>query len=152
MNPLSEYESLSYEERIRRIGAILGKAVTLRVMREQEEKAAAELERLEQASHEGDEDPLPAMPDEALTEEEWLLLRKTALMGNLHPRDAATYFGSARTTTYRRLQKLEQEGWLYRQGKGKASRYHLTIKAHAALKQVKRGGKGQGGGRHLPGG
>ena len=41
MSP-SDYESLSREERIRRIGAILGKAVTLRLERERAAREGAD--------------------------------------------------------------------------------------------------------------
>lgn len=90
------------------------------------------------------------MPAEPLASDELTLMRKVATLGHLHPRDAAAFFGSSRTTAYRRLQHLERGGWLVRHGQGKASRYHLTDKAHSALKRMKRivrdeeaGGSGQ---------
>lgn len=138
MSP-SDYESLSREERIRRIGAILGKAVTLRLERE---RAAREgggevspaPDGARPSSHELS---APDVPDEPLASDEVTLMRKVATLGHLHPRDAAAFFGSSRTTAYRRLQRLERGGWLVRQGQGKASRYHLTDRARAALKRMK---------------
>lgn len=144
-----DYESLSREERIRRIGAILGKAVTLRLERERAAREGG-----------GEVPPAPdgagpsghelSAPDLPLASDELILMRKAATLGHLHPRDAAACFGSSRTTAYRRLQHLERGGWLVRHGQGKASRYHLTDKAHSALKRMKRivrdgeaGGSGQ---------
>ena len=136
----SDYESLSREERIRRIGAILGKAVTLRLERERaaKESAGGIPTASEEAPPSGNELSVPNVPDEPLASDELTLMRRVATLGHLHPRDAAAFFGSSRTTAYRRLQRLERGGWLVRHGQGKASRYHLTDKAHSALKRMKR--------------
>ncbi len=139
MSP-SDYESLSREERIRRIGAILGKAVTLRLERERAAREGADgvPTASGDAPPSGHEFSAPDVPDEPLASDEMTLMRKAAALGHLHPRDAAACFGSSRTTAYRRLQHLERGGWIIRQGQGKASRYHLTDKAHLALKRMKR--------------
>lgn len=139
MSP-SDYESLSREERIRRIGAILGKAVTLRLERERaaREDGGEVPPAPDEARPSGHELSTSDVLDEPLANDELTLMRKVAALGHLHPRDAAAFFGSSRTTAYRRLQHLERGGWLIRHGKGKASRYHLTAKAHSALKRMKR--------------
>lgn len=139
MSP-TDYESLSREERIRRIGAILGKAVTLRLERE---RAAREglggiSIASDKVSPSSPELSSAEMPAEPLANDELILLRKASTLGQLHPRDAASFFGSSRTTVYRRLHHLEQAGWIVRHGQGKASRYHLTEKAYSALKRMKR--------------
>lgn len=138
--PPSDYESLSREERIRRIGAILGKAVTLRLERERAAREGASgmstaSGEVPPSGHELFPADVPARP---LASDELTLMRKVATLGHLHPRDAAAFFGSSRTTAYRRLQHLERGGWIIRQGQGKASRYHLTDKAHSVLKRMKR--------------
>ncbi len=140
----SDYESLSREERIRRIGAILGKAVTLRLERERAAReGGGEVPPAPgEARPSGHELSAPDVPDEPLASDELTLMRKVAALGHLHPRDAAAFFGSSRTTAYRRLQHLERGGWLVRHGQGKASRYHLTGKAHSALKRMKRSMQG----------
>ncbi len=139
MSP-SDYESLSREERIRRIGAILGKAVTLRLERERAAREGGGGVSLvsDEARPSGHEISAPDLPDEPLASDELTLMRKVATLGYLHPRDAVAFFGSSRTTAYRRLQHLDRGGWLVRHGQGKASRYHLTDKAHSALKRMKR--------------
>lgn len=139
MSP-SDYESLSREERIRRIGAILGKAVTLRLERERaaREGGGEVPPAPDGARPSGHELSAPDLPAEPLASDELNLMRKAATLGYLHPRDAAAFFGSSRTTAYRRLQHLERGGWIIRNGQGKASRYHLTDKAHSALKRMKR--------------
>ncbi|MGC4015077.1 MAG: hypothetical protein QM755_11265 [Luteolibacter sp.] len=131
----SDYESLSREERIRRIGAILGKAVTLRLERERVARGGAEEVRTESAEAPPSGNEPPAEP---LASDELTLMRKVATLGHLHPRDAAAFFGSSRTTAYRRLQHLERGGWIVRHGEGKASRYYLTDKTHLVLKCMKR--------------
>lgn len=140
MMPPSDYESLSREERILRIGAILGKAVTLRLERERaaREGAGGVPPASEEAPPSGHEAFPTDMPTEPLASDELTLMRKAATLGHLHPRDAAAFFGSSRTTAYRRLQHLERRGWIIRQGQGKASRYHLTEKSYSALKRMKR--------------
>lgn len=136
----SDYESLSREERIRRIGAILGKAVTLRL--ERERVAREDIKGVPTAFAEAPpsthECSAPEVLAEKLASEELTLMRRAATLGHLHPRDAAACFGSSRTTTYRRLQHLERDGWIVRHGRGKASRYHLTDKAHVVLKRIMR--------------
>jgi hypothetical protein len=147
MSP-SDYESLSREERIRRIGAILGKAVTLRLERERaaREGGGEVPPAPDEARPSGHELSIPDVPDEPLASDELTLMRKVAMLGHLHPRDASAFFGSSRTTAYRRLQRLERGGWLVRHGQGKASRYHLTDKAHSALKRMKRIVRDEGAG------
>lgn len=137
--PPSDYESLSREERIRRIGAILGKAVTLRLERERvAREGGGEAPPVPDGTRpSGHELSAPDAPDEPLADDELILMRKTAALGHLHPRDATAFFGSSRTTAYRRLQHLERGGWLVRYGQGKASRYHLTGKALSVLKRIK---------------
>lgn len=136
----SDYESLSREERIRRIGAILGKAVTLRLERERaaREGTGEASPESEEARPSGHELSTPDAPAEPLTADEATLLRKAATLGHLCPREAAVFLGNSRTTVYRRLLHLERSGWVVRHGQGKASRYHLTDKAHLALKRMKR--------------
>ncbi len=140
MNPAYDYESLSYEERVERIGAILGKAVTLRLERERAERegAGGASSEPEEAQPSGPEPSAPEVPADTLADDELTLMRMAAIVRYLHPRDATEFWGVSRTTAYRRLLHLEQGEWIVRHGQGKASRYHLTDKAHSALKRMKR--------------
>lgn len=99
MSPLF-YESLSNEERLRRIGAILGKAVALQVERERAEREAFEAES-DKAQSSRLEHSSPDASAESLTSGEQMLLRKTAIIGYLHPRDVTIFFDVSRTTAYR---------------------------------------------------
>lgn len=134
-----DYEALSHEERIRRVGAILGKAVTLRLERERaaREGAGEAFPESDVAQPSGHELHSFNTPVEEFTNHELMLLRKAAVLGYIFPRDAVSLFGNSRTTIYRRLQHLEQGGWIIREGQGKASRYRLTDKARASLKRMK---------------
>jgi hypothetical protein len=117
MSP-SDYESLSREERIRRIGAILGKAVTLRLERERAGRDAdgevpTASGEAQSSCHYLSASDLSAEP---LASDELILMRKAATLGHIYPRDASACFGSSRTTVYRRLQHLERGGWIIRRG------------------------------------
>ncbi len=140
MNNSFYYEFLSREERIRRIGAILGKAVNLRLAREHANNAGAG-----EVSTPSDESPpsghefsISDASAQSLTADELILLRKAAVLGCIRPHEATAFFGTSRTTTYRRMQDLKQRGWLVRREKGKASRYVLTDQARSVLKRLKR--------------
>lgn len=140
MNNSFDYESLSREERIRRIGAILGKAVTLRLEREYASNAgagevSAHSDESPTSSHEF---PIPDAFAKSLTADELTLLRKAAVLGYVRPHEATTFFGTSRTTAYRRLQDLARRGWIVRREKGKASRYLLTDQTRSVLKRLKR--------------
>lgn len=121
-----EYEALSREERLRRIGALFYKAVVISLARKQ---ALAEEAR-------GDpRDGTSVLAVGLLSEEDSALLRRYAGLGEIAPRDATEFWGVCRTTAYRRLLKLEQGGWIVRHGATTATRYTLTKNARALLEQ-----------------
>ena len=132
-----EYEALSPEERLRRIGALFYKAVVISLARKQ--GIAGEM---------GGDGPAQAgevSPQEtdvlrtaSLPKEDVALFRRYARLGEVAPRDATEFWGVSRTTAYRRLVALEKEGWIERRGATKAARYVFTKRARAFLEQMER--------------
>lgn len=129
-----EYESLSREERLRRIGALLCKAATL----------ALEQERREAEETNG----TPALPGHApssggtvdaavaLLPEELALLRRFVHLGELTMREAMRFWETSRTTAYRRLTRLIQAEWIERFGATNATRFRFTGKARRAVQPL----------------
>ena len=117
-----EYEALSREERLRRIGALFYKAVVISLARKQalagETGGDVPTRTGEDSPQETDALGTASLPDEDLT-----LLRRYARLGEIAPRDATKFWGVSRTTAYRRLLGLERGGWIERRGTAKAARY-----------------------------
>src|SRR6478609_1959106 len=135
MVPLADYESLSREERLRRVCTLLAKAVTLACIREQ--------------AANGDAEPMPVSrknPGPLITEEvenrddlqsgDLALFREIHRWGEISPREASRLWSVSRATTQRRLSRLELAGWIARHGSTSATRYRLTEQASPILSQV----------------
>lgn len=127
------YESLSREDRLRRIGALFCKAVALASARRQNfmgrqnvalsaSMASTATERVARI--------------EALREVECALLKRFAPLGEFSPREATQFWGISRTCAYRRLQRLEHAGWIIRHGATNAARFIFTPQTLLILKQV----------------
>ncbi len=130
------YESLSREERLRRVCALLSKAVTLPIIHEQAAK--------------GEGPPIPAVPDrrksvaariaaleqETFPPEDLALFREILRWGEISPRDVTQFMRVSRATAQRRLSRLERAGWLLRRGATKAARYLLMTQAADLLRRL----------------
>ncbi|MFT3991047.1 MAG: hypothetical protein QM680_06510 [Luteolibacter sp.] len=131
-----EYEALSREERLRRIGALFYKAVVISLARKQ--GIIGETGGDVPAQVGGDS---PQETDTLITaslpEEDLALLRRYARLGEIAPRDATEFWGVSRTTAYRRLLGLEQGGWLEKRGAAKATRYTFTGQTRTLLERLK---------------
>lgn len=110
MAELADYESLGWEERLRRIGALVAKGVVLASL---------------QGSQTGTV-PSSQRAGGLLQGEEQDLLQRFEHLGEFAPHEAAAFWRVSRSTAYRRLHRLEQAGWIERHGKTNAVRYHLT--------------------------
>lgn len=132
-----EYEALSREERLRRIGALFYKAVVISLARKQAEAEAASRDG---PAHTREVTPAGAStetPETAsLPEGDLALLRRYARLGEIARRDATEFWGVSRTTAYRRLVELEKAGWIERRGATKATRYVFTAQARGLLERV----------------
>lgn len=133
MADLAIYETLSREERLRRIGALFCKALALASAPRDSIKGMQSV-------------PLPApvgsaasegvTGTESLREDDCALLKRFAPLGEFSPREATQFWGISRTSAYRRLRHLEHSGWIARHGETNAARYHLTPHILLILKQV----------------
>lgn len=136
---LHEYEALSREERLRRIGALFYKAVVISLARKQTEAEAASGDG---SAHAREVTPAGASTVTSemtsLPEDDLALLRRYALLGEIAPREATEFWGVSRTTAYRRLVELEKAGWIERRGATKATRYVFTVQARGLLERVER--------------
>ena len=129
-----QYEALSREERLRRIGALFYKAVVISLARKQILGEGAG----------GDSPDGTAVPAVCLlSEENFALLQRYAGLGEIAPREATEFWGVCRTTAYRRLLSLEQGGWIVRHGATTATRYTFTKQARALLEQVEQAKQGR---------
>ncbi|MFT3991852.1 MAG: hypothetical protein QM680_10635 [Luteolibacter sp.] len=131
-----EYEALSREERSRRIGALLYKAVMISLARQQgiigEADGGVPFQSGENTLQKTDEPGTASLPEEDLG-----LLQRYARLGEIAPRDATEFWGVSRTTAYRRLLGLEQGGWLEKRGAAKATRYTFTGQTRTLLERLK---------------
>lgn len=127
MAPSLDYNSLSREERLRRIGALLCKATSLSLMRDKRshESASPGCEPIDQTLFAVRESP---------EQDELNLLQHFARFGEFSPKEALEFLNISRTSVYRKLLRLESAGWIVRQGKTTATRYVIADR----LKQVKR--------------
>ncbi len=130
-----EYEALSREERLRRIGALFYKAVVISLARKQGIAEETGGEGPAQAGEDSSQET-GARGTASLPKEDVALFRRYARLGDVAPRDATEFWGVSRTTAYRRLVALEKEGWIERRGATKSVRYVFTKQAHAFLEQM----------------
>lgn len=125
MAPLADYETISPEERLRRIGRLLCKAAILALARREAEGDGKQTPVVS-ANHPPAETGTGASP---LNAEEQELLHRARRMGGISPREASRLWKVSRATTYRRLSSLEKQGWIVRKGATTATRYVLTRQA-----------------------
>lgn len=110
------------DERLRRIGILFSKAVTLVGNRHADVIAAAELGTVDSASIQ----PWPEFLEP--------LVRRFQSLGTFSPQEAAKLWMTSRTSCYRRLRQLEKEGWIIRSGRTRAVRYHFSRAVEALTK------------------
>lgn len=141
-----EYEVLSREERLRRIGALFYKAVVISLARKQ---ALAGEGGSDVPAQVGEDSPHGMNESEAvsLPKEDLALLRRYAGLGKIAPRDATEFWGVCRTTAYRRLLSLERGGWIVRHGATTGTRYTFTKQARTLLEQDEQAKQGHNGSR-----
>lgn len=127
------YESLSREERIRRIGALFCKAVALTSAFEQRlEEKHSPISYAQKTSSV----PEGGSIADLLQETDCALLNRFAPLGEFSPREATQFWDISRTSAYRRLQRLEHSGWIVRHGETSAARYRITTQTLPVRKQV----------------
>ncbi len=131
-----EYEALSREERLRRIGALFYKAVVISLARKQGIAGETGGDVPAQAGGDSPQET-DALGTDLLPEEDLALFQRYARLGEIAPRDATEFWGVSRTTAYRRLLGLEQGGWIERRGAAKATRYTFTDQTRALLERLK---------------
>lgn len=128
MAPLADYETITPEERLRRIGRLLCKAAILALARREAEGNGAQIPAIV-ASHPPAETGTGANEGCPLNAEEQELLHRARRLGGISPREASRLWKASRATTYRRLSSLEKQGWITRKGATTATRYVLTRQA-----------------------
>ena len=111
MTPLADQESLSREERLRRIGALIAMALALSSLQRSQTSLV----------------PFSERENGLLERKEQALLQRFKDLGEFAPHEAAAFWGVSRPTAYRRLRRLEQAGWIERHGKTNAVRYRLIF-------------------------
>lgn len=132
------YDSLDAGERLRRVGVLLCKAATLARIREETLSDVPQRTATSSSSQ-----PHPAQVGQILPEcselipEELALIERLVRLGPMSPQEITHFFGLSRTTSYRRIQRLERAGWIAKSGATRATRYLLTEAARARLKQMK---------------
>lgn len=132
--PLDDYESLSREERLRRVCALLAKAVTLACIREQ--AANGDAAPIPAGAKPGPEATAQAEKMEDLESTDFELFRQIHRWGEISPREATQLWSVSRATAHRRLSRLECAGWIVKRGATKATRYLLTQRANSLLMQM----------------
>jgi hypothetical protein len=133
MADFAVYESLSREERLRRIGALFCKALALAFTPRQ---CLTEMQNVNLSASVGSVAKEGVARNESLREGDFALMKRFAPLGEFSPREATQFWGISRTSAYRRLQRLEHFGWLVRCGATNATRYQLTTRTLSVLKQV----------------
>ena len=134
--PLDDYESLSREERLRRVCVLLNKAVTLACIRE--EAANSEAAPIPVGGNKSSPTATADIEDrENLQSADVTLLREIHRRGEIFPREATRLWGVSRATAHRRISRLERAGWIAKHGATTAARYRLTEQATALLRQVR---------------
>lgn len=126
MAPLADYETITPEERLRRIGRLLCKAAILALARRETEGDGTEIPAIEASPPSTETDP---GANEGLNAEEHELLYRARRLGGISPRETSRLWKVSRATTYRRLSSLEKQGWIARKGATTATRYVLTRQA-----------------------
>jgi len=118
-----DYESLSQEERLKRIGALFCKAATLILSRQSMMPDARPVA--------SDVSVVPTKPQgtldvATLRAEELALLKRFSSLGEFSPREATQFWRTSRTSAYRRLRSLEEAGWIVKNGNTSAVRYRIA--------------------------
>ena len=111
---------LTREERIKRLGELLAKGITIMVLREAEEKRKANFNpaataALQQAERVVDGDDTPSA-----------IIRYIERIGSASPRDVQRGLDLPKTTAFRQLDRLNKAGIISRIGKTAAVRYQLA--------------------------
>ncbi len=132
MAPLAHYETITPEERLRRIGRLLCKAAILSLARREVEENGKQTPAIA-GRHPSAETGTGASED--LNAEELKILHCARRLGGISPREASRLWKVSRATPYRRLSSLERQGWIARQGATTATRYVLTRQALNWLEQ-----------------
>ncbi len=133
MAPVTDYETIAPEERLRRIGRLFCKAAILAVARRDAESREAD-EPSVVASQCGEVDDSKTNEEGSLKMEELELIRHAVRSGGIAPREASRLWKVSRATTYRRLSSMEEQGWIVRNGATTATRYLATPQARDLLK------------------
>lgn len=128
MAQLREYDNLGRDERLRRVGEILCKAVFLAGRKDGDTLEVCNTATTDPVSKQSSLPPLDQV--------ERQLVDKLNATREIAPRDATELWQVSRTTAYRRLTKLERAGWVEKHGSTIAIRYRLTPQGRADLQQV----------------
>lgn len=127
-----DYGSLSEKERMKRIGALFCKAVTLTLTRQNGDLGAPPaVKNIATAMAIGDCHEVSVLEKDSVA-----LLKRFARLGEFSPREAIQFWRISRTSAYRRLRNLERSGWIVKNGKTNAVRYLIVAQTHSILKQV----------------
>lgn len=124
------YESLSRDERIRRVGVLFLKVATIICQRTAPERLSRKEATLNEAT--------AKMVSPKWEEYETALLQRYSGFGAFSPHEAMLFWGISRTSCYRRLKKLEDCGWIRRMGRTSAVKYALAGETQIVLKQLRR--------------
>jgi hypothetical protein len=134
MGNTDTFHFLSPEQRLRRIGALFSKAATLAFIR----NIPPEPLSPDGSESRGELEKSPATPEGTLRgpipSKDLALLERFYQWGKVTPRDAARFWEASRATTYRRLLRLEKDGWMIRHGATRATHYSITEKSLRLLK------------------
>lgn len=138
MTPPFDYESLSREERLRRIGAILSRIAT-RYLECERDDALRQSQVLSSQVDPASSTPITEVLSSnapGLPPEEFSMLQRFAAFGEVTPREAMRFWSVSRTTAYRRLARMQQDGWVERHGATTATRFRFTPAASRLLHQA----------------
>lgn len=119
LSPVIEYKSLSYAERCRRIGALLGRAAVRYYHKrgiERRSRLVAELSR-------GAESDMDFLVTDTV---EKRILGHLASAGHATPQDFCSALKISPATAFRRLARLRNAGLVLVEGKCRAANYRLS--------------------------
>lgn len=133
MAPVTDYETIAPEERLRRIGRLFCKAAILAIARRDAESCETDKPSAV-ASNSGKADNSKTHGRSPLKSEEFEFLRHVVRSGGIAPREASRFWKVSRATAYRRLSSMEQQGWIVRNGATTGTRYLATAQARDLLK------------------
>jgi|GEM_PF-5750910 len=132
MESLADYDVISPEERLRRIGRLLCKAAILALARRE---AEGNVTTNDLPAPDAAGDRTEATGGRPLEAEELELLRHARHLGGIAPREVSRFWKVSRATAYRRLSSLEKQGWIERKGATAATRYAVTRQTLDFLKK-----------------